>query len=183
MLANLKYPGRLMLTALSVVWLCGCATVLNHWRSEFNPSPPPPRSEYRRPEPARRSEDGESQARTSVRPARPAHHPARPAGAARASVRQPGLQLPAPTAAPTVTLAGEGSGSAVTARSLDATANQIAHIKRASLNSSDAAAYDQVNGFLKAGREALERRDYVVASGFAQKASALVNRLPGGPAR
>lgn len=181
--ANLKYLATSLWAAACVISLSGCAKALNNWPGTLNFSPSsPPRAAYHSPAPVRHSEETEPQTRSSsARPARSVHRSVRTSAQEPASAHQPSLPPPAPTPAPTVTLAGEDSDSVVTRRSLEATTNRIASIRRAGLNSTDAATYDQVNGFLKAGREALERRDYVAASGFAQKASALANRLPSEP--
>jgi hypothetical protein len=53
-------------------------------------------------------------------------------------------------------------------------------LDRAKLEKHDSAVYDQVGDLLSAGREALRRHNLLVASGFAQKATTLMDRLPAG---
>jgi hypothetical protein len=76
-----------------------------------------------------------------------------------------------------VTLAGQTLDEASTAKSLDTTSQRLAKLDRTKLNQSDAAAYDQVNDLVSAGRQALRRHNVLVASSYALKASTLMNRL------
>ncbi|MGH8012957.1 MAG: hypothetical protein ACREQ4_10695 [Candidatus Binataceae bacterium] len=89
---------------------------------------------------------------------------------------QPAQALPQP--APTVTLAGEDDGGAPARNSLNDTARQLARVDHAKLSGVNLSTYEEVSGFLRAGRDALSRRDYVAAAGFAQKASSLASGLP-----
>jgi hypothetical protein len=77
-----------------------------------------------------------------------------------------------------VTLAGQAVDVGSTERLLDKTAQRLGRLDRAKLSKHDAAAYDQVGDLLSAGREALRRHSLLVASGFAQKATTLMERLP-----
>jgi hypothetical protein len=79
---------------------------------------------------------------------------------------------------PQVTLAGQAVDVGSTERLLDKTAQRLGRLDRAKLSKHDAAAYDQVGDLLSAGREALRRHSLLVASGFAQKATTLMERLP-----
>jgi hypothetical protein len=79
---------------------------------------------------------------------------------------------------PQVTLAGQAVDVGSTERLLDKTAQRLGRLDRAKLNKHDAAAYDQVGDLLNAGREAVRRHNLLVASGFAQKATTLMDRLP-----
>jgi hypothetical protein len=81
---------------------------------------------------------------------------------------------------PSVTLNGESGAAPSTLKLLDDTGRRLEQIDRARLGAQDGAAYDQASDFVQAGREAMARKDYVAASGFAVKASTLTSRLPNG---
>jgi hypothetical protein len=91
---------------------------------------------------------------------------------------------PATTTATTISMVAPGDNSGAVERSLDGTSQRLAHFDRSRLSGSTLAAFDQANGFLNQGRQALSEKDYVAASGFAQKASAFADRLePVAPTR
>jgi hypothetical protein len=54
---------------------------------------------------------------------------------------------------------------------------RLAVIDRTKLTASDAATFDEANGFASSAHRALGDHDYVVASGLAEKASTLTGRL------
>lgn len=83
-----------------------------------------------------------------------------------------------PQGEPSVTLNGESGAAPSTLKLLDDTGRRLGQIDRTRLGAQDGAAYDQASDFLQAGREAMARKDYVAASGFAVKASTLTSRLP-----
>lgn len=62
-----------------------------------------------------------------------------------------------------------------------ATKERFATIDRRTLHSTNAALYDQANGFLSAAEGALRADDYDSAAGFATKASLLTHRLQANP--
>ena len=62
-------------------------------------------------------------------------------------------------------------------RAIDITNQRLARYDRARLSGSSLAAYDEANGLLNQGKQALADKDYVAASGFAQKASVLADKL------
>jgi len=69
----------------------------------------------------------------------------------------------------------DSSGSAT--KTIDATRQRLARYDRNRLRGSTLATYDEANGFLNQSRQALAEKDYVAASGFAQKASVLADKL------
>jgi hypothetical protein len=81
-------------------------------------------------------------------------------------------------AAPDVTLAGESDNHAVIEQLLNAIEVRLARVDRHALSTQDDAAWKQATGFVNAGRQALSHRNYLMASGYAHKASALVGKLP-----
>lgn len=80
-----------------------------------------------------------------------------------------------------VTLAGEPSDPDAPGRIIDRTSRKLAQVDRAQLTTQEATAYDQVQDFLNAGRQALAHKDYLTATGYAKKAWVLVNKLPSNP--
>ena len=80
--------------------------------------------------------------------------------------------------APDVTLAGEPDNHAVIEQLLNAIDTRLARVDHHALSTQDDAAWKQATGFVNAGRQALSHRDYLTASGYAHKASALAGKLP-----
>lgn len=97
-----------------------------------------------------------------------------PAGAA-----PPAKAAPPAEAAPqpTVSLTGNVADRDRALRLLNDTGARLARINRNKLGKDSAVTYDQANHFLKAGRKAALEEDYVVATGDAEKASVLANKL------
>jgi hypothetical protein len=77
-----------------------------------------------------------------------------------------------------VTLAGESDNHGVIEQSLNAADTRLARVDHHALSTQDDAAWKQAIGFVNAGRQALSHRDYLTASGYADKASALASKLP-----
>jgi hypothetical protein len=78
-----------------------------------------------------------------------------------------------------LTLGGNDASRSQTEALLGAADSKLAAINRSKLTGPDAATYDQASGFIAAARQALAERDYVAASGFAQKASLLADKVAG----
>jgi hypothetical protein len=81
---------------------------------------------------------------------------------------------PAPA---TISMASPGGSSDAAEKDIEAAGKRLAGFDRARLSGPTLATYEQANGFLSQGKEALEEKDYVAASGFAQKASVLTDKL------
>jgi hypothetical protein len=77
-----------------------------------------------------------------------------------------------------VTLAGESDNHAITEQLLNAIDVRLSRVDHHALSTPDDAAWKQATGFVNAGRQALSHRDYLTASGYAHKASALAGKLP-----
>jgi hypothetical protein len=78
---------------------------------------------------------------------------------------------------PSLTLDGEDDSRASAEMLLSKVDKRLAVIDRTKLTASDAAAFDEANGFASSAHRALADHDYVVASGLAEKASTLTGRL------
>lgn len=107
-------------------------------------------------------------------------------GSHRNSSRSAQMITPAPPPAeavpqPTVTLAGDGEDRDHALRLLNDAGARLAKIDRNKLGKDSAATYDQASGFLSAGRKAALNQDYVAATGDAEKASVLADKLNTGP--
>jgi len=76
-----------------------------------------------------------------------------------------------------LTLDGEDDSKASTELVLHKVDQRLAIIDRTKLTPSDAATFDQANGFASSAHRALADHDYVVASGLAEKASTLTGLL------
>jgi hypothetical protein len=84
---------------------------------------------------------------------------------------------PLPPPASTISMAAPGGSSDSAEKEIDAAAQLLARFDRSQLSGPKLATYDQANGFLSQGKQALADKDYVAAAGFAQKASVLADRL------
>ena len=84
---------------------------------------------------------------------------------------------PPPSTPSSISMAAPGDTSGSAAKAIEATSQRLARFDRNRLGGSTLATYDQANGFLNQGKQALAEKDYVAASGFAQKASVLADRL------
>jgi hypothetical protein len=74
-------------------------------------------------------------------------------------------------------LAGDGEDRNRALRLLNDAGARLAKIDRNKLGQDSAATYDQANDFLSAGRKAALNQDYVAATGDAEKASVLADKL------
>ena len=83
---------------------------------------------------------------------------------------------PAPSK-PSLTLAGGDAAREHTELLLTQVERKLGSINRTKLNGNDQNTYDQANDFASSARKALTEHDNVVASGLAEKASALAGRL------
>jgi hypothetical protein len=78
---------------------------------------------------------------------------------------------------PSLTLDGEDDSRASAEELLYKVDKRLRVIDRTRLTPSDAATFDEANGFASSAHRALADHDYVVASGLAEKASTLTGRL------
>jgi hypothetical protein len=86
---------------------------------------------------------------------------------------------PQPLERPTVTLAN-GSSKERAQQLLDNAGAKLARVQRSALGAESASTYDQANTLLQAGRKAATDEDYVAASGYAEKAATLADKLSSG---
>ncbi len=91
--------------------------------------------------------------------------------------RRPSTQTAVPVNPSSVTLAGDDDSRANAERLLDEVDHRLAAINRAKLSPASAATYDEANQFQSSAHQALAARDYLVASGLAEKASVLATRV------
>jgi len=83
--------------------------------------------------------------------------------------------LPPPNS--TISMATPGGSSDTAEQAIEATSQRLARFDRNRLGGPMLATYDEASGFLNQGKQALAEKDYVAASGFAQKASVLTDKL------
>jgi hypothetical protein len=88
----------------------------------------------------------------------------------------PDLPMDAPPA--TISMAGTADALGAAKQSLDETSRKLGVIDRGRLSPAAATTYDQAKDLLTQGQQAIDDKDYVAASGFARKASALADKLP-----
>ena len=77
----------------------------------------------------------------------------------------------------TISMAAPGDSSGNAEKAIAATSDRLARLDRNRLKGETLSTYDQANGFLNQGKQALAEKDYVAAIGFAQKASVLADKL------
>ncbi len=78
---------------------------------------------------------------------------------------------------PSISMVGDDANRGRAQHSLDRTRKKLERIDRTRLTGSALAMYDQASGLLIQGTQALGEKDYVAASGFADKASVLADKL------
>lgn len=78
---------------------------------------------------------------------------------------------------PSISMVGDDATRAQAERTLVTTRKKLESIDRTRLTGSALAMYDQASGLLIQGRQAMGEKDYVAASGFAEKASLLADKL------
>ncbi|HLI78916.1 MAG TPA: hypothetical protein VKV03_02975 [Candidatus Binataceae bacterium] len=83
----------------------------------------------------------------------------------------------APAATATISMASPGGNSGNAEKAIAAAGDRLARFNRGRLKGPTLSTYDEANGFLNQGKQALAEKDFVAAAGFAQKASALADRL------
>lgn len=177
--------GRGLASAAAIAALCltlgGCVGPGGAWQfPQFMtpPSRPASQAHYYAPSPRPSPPPSESRAvsgsseheSAASRPSAPASADAAPPAAVAAPPAEAAPQ-------PTVTLAGGGDSRDRALHLLDDAGARLARIDRSKLSGDSAATYDQANGFLSAGRKAAIDQDYVAATGYAEKASVLANKL------
>lgn len=165
-------------SALSLVLtLSGCVGPSRAWQFPPLTNPPqaaytPPRYNAPQPPPpaSQSSEVGAGPTRETT-----TNLPPRELGA----IKAPPPPAPPAEAAPqpTVSLSGDGADRERALRLLDDAGARLAKIDRNKLGRDSAATYDQANDFLNAGRKAALDQDYVAATGDAEKASVLADKL------
>ncbi len=89
----------------------------------------------------------------------------------------------APMATPTISISEPGGTNRAAEKEIAATSQRLASFDRNRLSGPSLATYDAANGLLNQGKQALAEKDYVAASGFAQKASVLAEKLQAVTAR
>ena len=168
----LAFSAMATITAFLILasTLCGCAKVMSYWPHKTESTVSPAAA----PRPLEIESSG------IVRP--PAHH--HEAKVTRTAPSPPAAGPPgnattvSSPATPDVTLAGESNNHAVIEQLLNAIDTRLARVDHHALSTQDDAAWKQATGFVNAGRQALSHRDYLTASGYAHKASALAGKLP-----
>jgi len=176
--------GRVMVSVAAAAMcfaLSGCFGPGGTWQFPQLMTPPPPpafRAPRYQPPPSPPPSESSAATRSRARASK-----SRASSAAPAEAQAP---APAPAAAlsptdtvpaPTVTLAGDSDIRDRALRLLDDAGARLAKVDRGKLNRDSAATYDQANDFLSAGRKAALDQDYVSATGYAEKASVLADKL------
>lgn len=166
--------GVRFLASVAAISLAGCWPLFTPIQPQRRPSSPPASQSYASPASTSSAAQDETRDR-SLRKRTASRSHQQPASAASPS---PATASPnAGATKPMVTLAGEDHSETNAERLLDQVDHRLDAIDRNKLNAADVSTYDQANGFASSARQALADHDYVVASGLAEKASALVGRL------
>jgi hypothetical protein len=178
-----QVPCLLAAAALMVTGLGGCSELLAPFQPQSPPSQPAPVTKYVPPSlvtPAYSEDEVPPPTvhkRAASRPAHPAPS-ASPPPAAVANVPSANSNEDATASGkPSLTLDGEDDSRASAEMLLYKVDKRLAVIDRTKLTPSDAATFDEANGFASSAHRALADHDYVVASGLAEKASTLTGRL------
>jgi hypothetical protein len=84
---------------------------------------------------------------------------------------------PPPSVTSAISMASPGDSSGNAEKAIEVTSHRLARFDRNRLNGPTLATYDEASGFLNQSKQALAEKDYVAASGFAEKAAVLADRL------
>jgi hypothetical protein len=103
--------------------------------------------------------------------------PVTPISVKKPSQPQPNLPPP-PLPVPLVTIDNSDAARTNAQRLLEQATAKMGHINRAELAETAASTYQQANELINAAQRAMADRDYLAASGLAEKASALTSQLP-----
>jgi len=165
---------------LAAALLSGCSQVYYDWDHRTFGHPPAEVHQAAAPVAAKPAEKTPPRAQTaSVKPHK-RKKPKPPPDMKEMSIQpEPEVTETAPPLPPTsaISMAAPVDTSTNAERAIDITNQRLARYDRARLNGPSLAAYDEANGLLNQGKQALEEKDYVAASGFAQKASVLADKL------
>lgn len=168
------------LATLLGAMLAGCSQVYYDWDRRSFGHPPAQVHEAPAPVAAKPPEKTPPRAQTaSVRPHK-RKKPKPPPDMKEMSIQpEPEVTEAPPPLPPTsaISMAAPVDTSTNAERAIDVTSQRLARYDRARLAGSSLAAYDEASGLLTQGKQALADKDYVAASGFAQKASVLADRL------
>lgn len=175
-----SFPGRAAL-ALGLLIFEGCVNTPEGWQI-LSPMRPPPTTVERWHPPENDSVKTQSKTRYAKRHVSP-RRKENSASLSRNSSRREASSsetVPAPveaSPAPTVTLADANISRERVLAMLNQASAKLSMVNRAKLDGNNTLTYDQAAGFLKQARKAAEEKDYVAASGLAQKASILADKL------
>ena len=174
-----RWVARL-LVGLMIFGLAACWPFLGPLEPS-SPVPPAaaPQATYVPPSvgPSSSPKDAVSQPPVRRRTANRPVHTAPPASVASVPPENSKANAAGADSRPSLTLDGEDDSKASTELVLHKVDQRLAIIDRTKLTPSDAATFDQANGFASSAHRALADHDYVVASGLAEKASTLTGLL------
>lgn len=163
-------------TAIMAVELGGCANWFGN-STRHSAQTTPPATHYQASHEAAYQILHESRKEGLKPVSKPTYDEAAAAVAGVPPLPRPRAIVPLPAPKPTVTLGNDDAIKSRAERLLSATDAKLAGVDRSSLNPQNAVTYEQAAGFANAARQAFEEQDYVAASGFAQKASLLAEKV------
>lgn len=125
-----------------------------------------------------RTNNATSSRQSASLPRRRHKHPTSSADVKEMTIQpEPTQSSPLPPSTSTISMAAPGGSSDTAEQAIEATSQRLAGFDRNRLSGPMLATYDEASGFLSQGKQALAEKDYVAASGFAQKASVLTDKL------
>lgn len=169
-----------LLVAIMIVGLGACSPLLGPFEPSSPVPPPAPPANYVPPSVVTYSAPKDTVSQPSIRRRtanRPVHTAPPPASVASVPPENSKAKAGGADSRPSLTLDGEDDSKASTELVLYQVDQRLAVIDRTRLTPSDAATFDQANGFASSAHRALADHDYVVASGLAEKASTLTALL------
>jgi hypothetical protein len=168
-----------LLVVLGIVALGACSPLLGPLEPSSPPPQPAPAAAYV-PPPVVSSLSSQDEVRERAhhkRAVKHTSHTSAPCTSVANLAPENSGDDPNPDSRPSLTLVGEDDSRASAEQLLNRVDQRLALIDRTRLKGSDAATFDQAHGFASSAHQALADHDYVVASGLAEKASALTGRL------
>jgi len=169
--------GRISALLSAALLSAGCAEMINHWPRQLDLTPPPRPHFESTAGKVTRHRVAVAQKKEPAETEKAVHSAAPASGGETSSSPAIGSSSPAELNGTMMTLGNDDVSKRRAERLLKDTDTRLNRINRANLSGEDASAYAQAVSFATRAREAMQHHDYTAASGFAEKASVLADKV------
>lgn len=165
-----------VLAAGLMLALWSCETLSNYFEPTSQPTPPSTQISPSTVPSATATPEATASPVAESTPHRHAH----PTSHIAAGESSPGAAATPNGSAPTITLDNDQAARQQAQGLLDSANSKLGKVDRTKLGRDDAATYAQAMGFADAAQQAIGQHDYVAATGLAEKASLLADKVATG---